>query len=84
MVGNQTALLTVSPCMVMNANQKAMMSLAVKRSENSILIQVISIAEENCGPEKQHSFSKVVEWIHGWVKFRIQDSSWGSLPYATS
>lgn len=59
-------------------------SLAVKRSENSVLIQVISIAEENCGLEKQHSFSKVIEWIYGWVTFRIQDSWWGSLPYATS
>lgn len=59
-------------------------SLVVKRWKNRVLIQVISIAQENWSPEKQRSFSKVIWWMHGWVKLRIQDSWWCCLHYATS
>lgn len=36
----------------------------VRRPEDRILIQVVSIARQNCGA-KTHSFSKVIGWVHG-------------------
>lgn len=61
MVGNQAVLLRVLCWMVMNASWKAMIrGNDGEKIRKQGLIQVISIAQENCGPEKQHSFSKVI------------------------